>query len=151
MNPHSRTKALAGFTLVELIIVVSVLGILAALVIPKFTSATETARVSSTKDQLRSLRSALERYKFDHSGNYPPIDNFWDSLTGATDIDGTSNPAGDFGPYLMQPAVNPFTNSSTVVELDEGTSTDGWEYDTSSITKIYAVGFDESTGTYTAP
>ena len=141
----------AGFTLVELMIVVSILGILAAIVLPKFTNASELAQVSATKDQLRLVRTALDRYKIDHAEAYPDIANFWDALTGKTDRDGTINAAGDYGPYLKSAAGNPFTNSTTVVAAGAGTATDGWEYDSTVQPSFTAVGFNETTGVYTSP
>ena len=61
-----------GFTLVEILIVVVILGILAAIVIPQFTNASETARASSLNTQLQSIRSQLELYQLQHNGEYPP-------------------------------------------------------------------------------
>lgn len=141
----------AGFTLVELMIVVSVLAILAAIVIPKFTDASVMAQSSATMDTLRSTRTALERYKLDHNDTYPDIDDLWDALTGKSDQDGTLNAAGDYGPYIKVVPINPFTNSSTVEDFGSGTATDGWEYDTTEQPPLNAVGFNESTGAYTAP
>lgn len=56
-------KAKKGFTLVEILIVVVILGILAAIVIPQFTNASEEARESSLKSNLQSLRSQIHLYK----------------------------------------------------------------------------------------
>jgi len=151
MTHTQRSNSLNGFTLVELIIVVSIIGILAALVIPKFTNASEMARVSSTQDQLRSIRTSLDRYKVDHDGVYPAIGNVWTGLAGKTDRDGTVNASGDYGPYLIKPASNPFTNSATVVAVGAGTATDGWEYDSTTSSKITAVGFNETTAVFTSP
>ncbi len=141
----------AGFTLVELIIVVSILGILAALVIPKFTNASVLAKVASTQDQLRSTRTALLRYQVDHNDTYPDITDMWGALTGKSDVDGTLNAAGDYGPYLLSAPENPFTVSAAVVAFGAGTVSDGWEYDVTGQPPIVAVGFDETTETYTAP
>lgn len=120
-----------GFTLVEILIVVVILGILAAIVIPQFTSASESAKGSSLSSQLQTIRSQLELYQVEHNGVYPTIGTgatAWDRLTkktlvtGSTDI-GTSTDT--FGPYLQQPPKNPFNNSSSV----GATATDGWTYD----------------------
>ena len=140
-----------GFTLVELIIVVSVLAILAALVIPKFTDASVRAQTAATQDQLRSVRNVLEHYKLDHNDTYPDIGDLWDAVTATTDADGTLNAAGDFGPYIRSAPQNPYTNSDTVVAFGAGAATDGWEYDVSETPVIVAVGFNEVTATYTAP
>ena len=146
-----QSRGRSGFTLVELMIVVSVLAILAAMVIPKYTDASTTAKSAATKDQLRSARVALQRYKLDHNDIYPDIDDLWSALTGKTDQDGTLNAAGDYGPYIRDVPTNPYTNSSTVTAFGAGAATDGWEYDAAEQPPINAVGFDETTGTYTAP
>lgn len=151
MLKNKPIVARAGFTLVELMIVVSVLGILAALVIPKFTDASVMAQSSATLDTLRRTRTALERYKLDHGDTFPEIDDLWDALTGKSNQDGTLNASGDYGPYIKVVPINPFTNSSTVEDFGSGTATDGWEYDTTEQPPLIAVGFNESTGVYTAP
>jgi type II secretory pathway pseudopilin PulG len=132
-------------------IVISVLAILAALVLPKFTDASTAAQSSATKDTLRATRTALERYKLDHNDSYPAIGDLWDALTGKTDLDGTLNAAGDYGPYIKMAPINPYTNSSLVAAWGAGAATDGWEYDTTEQPPLRAVGFDETTGEYTAP
>ena len=56
----ARKQVARGFTLVEILIVVVILGILAAIVIPQFTNASETAKASSLAAQLQTIRSQLE-------------------------------------------------------------------------------------------
>ena len=60
-----------GFTLVELLIVVIILAILAAIVIPQFSSATTDAQESALDSNLNALRSAIDLYKVQHNGKYP--------------------------------------------------------------------------------
>src|SRR5205085_7357056 len=60
-----------GFTLVEILIVVIILGILAAIVIPQFTSASQDARKNSLTSQLQTIRSQLELYKLQHLDKLP--------------------------------------------------------------------------------
>ena len=104
-----------GCTLAEFLIVVVILGILAAIVIPKFTIASETVQASSTQIILQTVRSQLELYRVQHNGDYPTLDvDNWIALTGKTDQDGIANALGSFGPYLPTPPVNPFTNGSTI-------------------------------------
>ncbi len=117
-----RTRK-SGFTLVEILIVVIILGILAAIVIPQFTNASQDARRNSLTSQLQTIRSQLELYKMQHKDK-PPTSlgtgtDDWQELTSQTDADqaaydaGTST-TGPFGPYLQQPPVNPLNGFSTV-------------------------------------
>lgn len=118
----ARKRAAKGFTLVEILIVVVILGILAAIVIPQFTSASESAKSSSLVSQLQTIRSQLELYQVQHNGDYPTLTQMWGNLTGTTKVDGTSG--SDYGPYLQKAPVNPFTNGS---ECAADNSKD-WQY-----------------------
>ena len=60
----------AGFTLIELMVVIIILGILAGLIIPRVMGRPDEARQAKAKIQIESLESALKLYKLD-SGNYP--------------------------------------------------------------------------------
>lgn len=125
----------SGFTLVEILIVVVILGILAAIVIPQFTSASESAKASSLQSQLQTLRSQLELYQVQHLGNYPPQATFWDQMTTQTDQDGTAGT--QFGPYLQKPISNPFvatanatdvTDAATAIATETFAASAGWNY-----------------------
>ena len=63
-----------GFTLIEMLIVVTIIGIVAAIVIPSLFNALDRSRQSSTMADIRTLGTALERYAFDHH-HYPVVDN----------------------------------------------------------------------------
>ncbi len=60
-----------GFTLIELMIVVAIIGILAAIAIPRFASLIRKANEGSSKGSLGSIRSALSIYYGDMEGQYP--------------------------------------------------------------------------------
>ncbi len=62
-----------GFTLVEILIVVVILGILAAIVVPQFSSATQQAQHVATLDQLNKLRKALALYYVRSDSVYPTV------------------------------------------------------------------------------
>ncbi len=66
-NKHRKQ---AGFTLIELMVVVVILAILAGLIIPRFMGETDKAKQAKAKIQIESLESALKMYKLDN-GSYP--------------------------------------------------------------------------------
>ena len=66
-----KRQVQAGFTLVELLIVVIILAILAAIVIPQFTSSTTDAQESALDANLAAMRSATELFKVQHTNIYP--------------------------------------------------------------------------------
>ena len=123
----SQRKRKTGFTLVEILIVVVILGILAAIVIPQFTNASESARVSSLSSTLQTIRSQLELYQVQHNGDYPTLAELWGNMTGTTDVTGDTD-GTDFGPYLQKNPVNPFTLGSTCA----ADNAEDWQYTAAS-------------------
>jgi general secretion pathway protein G len=113
-----RTRK-SGFTLVEILIVVIILGILAAIVIPQFTSASQDARKNSLTSQLQTIRSQIELYKLQHLDKLPPLlkaGTDWTDLTNQSLADMTTG-AGTgypFGPYLQAAPVNTLNNFTGV-------------------------------------
>ena len=69
-----------GFTLIELMIVVAIIGILAAIAIPKFADLINKSKEGATKGALSSVRSALQVYYGDNEGWFPTDSDFTQSL-----------------------------------------------------------------------
>jgi len=71
-NPESRIRnhAAKGFTLVELLLVLVILGTLAAIVLPKFSGTTERARQTQAQTQISTFGTALDAFEVD-AGRYP--------------------------------------------------------------------------------
>lgn len=145
----------SGFTLVEILIVVVILGILAAIVIPQFTEASTEAKTSSLVTDLQSLRSQIQLFKVQHNDNLPKKPNgtfigtatFEDSMILKTDIFGTTyavtatvSAAGGplYGPYMAKLPTNQFVNSNVanagatagVAPAVSTDGTQGWYFDT---------------------
>jgi general secretion pathway protein G len=136
-------RASKGFTLVEILIVVIILGILAAIVIPQFTNASTSAKISNMASQCQTVKSQISLYSLQHNDVYPGQTTLFSLLTTQTDVNGNITsvaPAGGslYGPYLQATPVNPLTNSSTVA-VDPGLgkaspagTADGWDYNAST-------------------
>lgn len=72
-------KNARGFTLIEVMVVVVILGILAAIIVPKIMSRPEQARIVKVKQDILALQSGLDLYKLD-SGFYPTTDQGLEAL-----------------------------------------------------------------------
>jgi len=69
-----------AFTLIEVLIVVIIMAVLAATIIPQFTTSTKDAKDSTLKFNMHTLRSQIELYKLHHLGKYP--DEIGDATNG---------------------------------------------------------------------
>ena len=135
-----------AFTLVELLIVISILGIIAALVIPEMRGHSEKTKEAAAKDNIRILRNAIEVYAAQHNGNPPGYnagtpseETFINQMTLASDAGGATAAPGTpgylYGPYLPGIPENLFNNLTTVTVLAdaadlpaEATGDAGWIY-----------------------
>ena len=105
MRTQISQKMRHGFTLIEILIVVVILGILAAIVIPQFTDAAGEASRSNLQTQLQTLRSQIELYNVQNPADaydaLTAVAGFWDPLIQ--------------GNYLQTWPKNPLQNNSTSV------------------------------------
>lgn len=94
-----------AFTLIEIMVVVVILGILAATIIPQFIGTTQDAKISAAKSQIAELDSALERF-YIHMDRYPTVEEGLQALVTA--------PQGAEdkwrGPYIKQLRNDPWGN-----------------------------------------
>jgi general secretion pathway protein G len=127
----------AGFTLIEILIVVIMLGILATIIIPQISISSDDAKLNTLRTNLGNLRSAIELYYYQHGNRYPgqydeadgtaamsdtgdAADAFLAQLTLYSNASGkTSVNSGTtdypYGPYLKEGLpINPFNNASTI-------------------------------------
>ena len=103
MNTVTRTNTniiRRGFTLIEILIVVVILGILAAVVVPQFTNASEDANDAAVRSQLQTLRGQIELYRAQQSNDPALLTTGWTDL-----IDND---------YIMGAPSNPLASSATI-------------------------------------
>ena len=139
-------KMKRAFTFIELLIVVAVIGILAAVVLPGLQDYSQNAKESAAKRNLQILRNAIERYAAQHNGIAPGYINnetsstpngmiFIKQLAMATNILGQAID-GNLGPYIVNIPENPFNGGKLVIVIDNSQpfpseppgGTQGWVY-----------------------
>ncbi len=125
---RSKQKQL-GFTLIELMIVVAIIGILAAIAIPRFAQMLEKSREGATKGNLGSLKSAASIYYGDQQGIWPTTLQSFSTYAFSRYLDNISpvKVTGAFVAGAVSPAgalVSMTTMSSVPTKSDTG-----WLYD----------------------
>jgi general secretion pathway protein G len=126
-----------AFTLVEILIVVLILGILAALVVPQFATATEDAQREATLTELQKLRRHIEVFEARNAGLLPDVeegDGTWGQLVGTE--------------YLTAPPINAWVGWENGREIVFGAAPDdayhtdyGWIFDPDT-GEIWAAAYD---------
>ncbi|HBG78021.1 MAG TPA: hypothetical protein DDW84_04110 [Phycisphaerales bacterium] len=125
----------SAFTLVEVLIVVAILGILAAIVVPLYEDNQQKAKESAAKENLRVLRNAIELYAAQHKGVAPGYTN--DNKTATPSYMAFGRQMTEFEQRLSAIPQNPFNaiktirvlaNSADFPTAPEQTGTYGWIY-----------------------
>jgi general secretion pathway protein G len=114
---HMARRSIRAFTLVEVLIVVVIMAVLAAVVIPQFSSSTDDAKRSTGDFNLSTMRSIVQTYKAQHLNANPAHDatnKTLPGLLGKTLQNGTVDAAGPYGPYLVEFPENPYTGKKDV-------------------------------------
>ena len=103
---YRRNSLKRGFTLIEILIVVVILGILAAIIIPQFTNAAQDAGAASARSQLQTMRSQIELYRVQNNGAVPEdgedLDGPWDALVTGKYIRSRPNWPGGFSSEYIE-------------------------------------------------
>jgi general secretion pathway protein G len=98
MQMKIQTNKNAAFTLIEIMVVVIILGILAATIIPQFIGTTQDAKIGAAKSQVAELESAVERF-YVHMDRYPSAD---EGLQVLVDPPANDDDKKWRGPYIKQ-------------------------------------------------
>lgn len=135
---NQKLRDQSGFTLIEMLVVVIILGILAMIIVPQITVSTQDARLNTLQTNLNSVRSAIEVYAAQHGNRYPGVYAETDGTTlTATDaaariaflaqltqftnangqVQATKDATFKYGPYLKIGSLptNPFNEDTDVV------------------------------------
>ena len=132
MSSNLKPYRQAGFTLIEIMVVVVILGILASVIVPKIMDNPDKARVAKARHDIQALESALDLYKLDNY-TYPTTDQGLDALV--------NKPGGDPAPanwsssYIKKLKKDPWGGDYLYLSPGEHGDTD-----------IYSLGADGAPG-----
>jgi general secretion pathway protein G len=99
---YAAAAAVPAFTLVEILIVVVILGVLAAIVIPQFSQVSAETNLTALKGNLQTVRSQIQLYKIQHNDLLPGQTTFGDAVTEEAFITALTINDGTYGPYLKK-------------------------------------------------
>ncbi len=107
LTPHAL-RASGGFTFIEIMVVVAILAILAALVVPRIMGRTDDAKRTAAKVQIRNIEGALQLYKLDN-GVYPSTEQGLKALVDKPSV-GVVPKKWKIGGYIQKLPEDPWGN-----------------------------------------
>ena len=131
--PRATRAAQSGFTLIEIMVVVIIIGLLAAVVVPQFLGRVDQARVAKAKEDIQAMQTALTMFKLDNY-SYPTPEMGLKAL--AQKPDSTTIKNWRPGGYLQHVNKDPWGNEYQY----QIPGTHGGEYD------VYSLGADGKPG-----
>lgn len=141
-----RTRLKKAFTLVEILIVVVILGILAAIVVPQFTNATQDAQTGNLRAQIKSLQNQIELFKA-RTNNYPTLAQLTANPTTTAETNGWGGLID--GGYIKKAPKNPAAPTADQPKVSAaGGAGFGWEYNAATGT-LGATYYNETTDSLT--
>ena len=133
LNTKNRKRGMAGFTLVELMLVLVILGTLAAIVVPKLSGRTEKARMTAAQTDISNLELTLNMFEVE-VGHYPETDDGLYALVEDLEDDESWD-----GPYLDKGVpLDPWDNEY-IYEYPGRYNINGFD--------LYSMGPDDKEGT----
>ena len=148
MNPEAN-KPSSGFSLLELVLVIVIIGTIAAIAIPRLSRGAAGASEGALKGTLAVLRKAIDMYATEHGGTLPEADTIEDQLVQYSDIHGNVQAARSatymYGPYIASLPALPLGSrkGSTHIAADDADGV-GWIY-AESTGRIHANTDDDET------
>ena len=139
---QNRTRSNSrGFSLIEVVIVVVIIGVIAAIAIPRMSRGAAAARDAALKQDLTLLRNAVDLYTAEHDNTVPPFTGVATHLTGYSNFDADAAQAAKdtthyFGPYIKAIPALPVGSNKGDATFADGTGGApqiaggaGWWYD----------------------
>jgi general secretion pathway protein G len=133
MNRYQAKRMTSGFTLIEVMVVVVILGILAAIVVPRIMDRPDEARIIKAKQDIRVLQSALDLYKLDNY-RYPTTEQGLEALVQKPTGD-PQPPRWKSGGYIDRLPKDPWGQNYQYLSPGQKSATD-----------IYSLGADAQQG-----